>query len=351
MLSLLNAATRESAQIECSFRFGAGSTVTARFDDGRPVLVSRGMCLTAARLTGAAPSGAVMYIGRSDAVDGRLATSTEWTRVAGADLATGAWVRIAESAVSDAPYVTALMRGAHGTRVDVTLTVAAADYSAPAGGGRATEPVEFGAPAVVGGARVRTSATARPGAYVIPMSPSATTHALLVEFVDADGLRAHVTGTLACDAGTLPVDVEPSDGGFLVSVTQTSTGAPTTDVRLRLAASGLTRAEGGRAWPCAPGPAPEIWMLAPLRLTCAGTYRAGTNAKQIVTFTANDALLGPATLVNETSYTAGTKQLVASAAGTERPSDALSRTLLVAFAGAAQKGCPVDRQEGAQRSV
>lgn len=332
MLSLLNAATRESAQIECSFRFGAGSTVTARFDDGRPVLVSRGMCLTSARLTGTAPSGATMYVGRSDSIDGRLATSTEWTRVAGADLATGAYVRIAEGAVSDAPYVTALMRGAHGTRVDATLTVTAADDSPPAVG-RATEPVEFGAP-TVGGARVRTSATARPGAYVIPMSPSATTHVLLVEFVDADGLRAHVTGTLACDAGTLPVDVEPSDGGFLVSVTQVSTGAPTTDVRLRLAASGLTRAVGGQTWPCEPGPAPEIWMLAPLRLTCAGTYRAGTNSKQIVTFAANDALLGPATLANETNYTTGTHALVASAAGVERPSDALSTTLMVAFAGA-----------------
>ena len=126
MLSLINAATRESAYVECSFRFGAGSAVTARSEDGGPVLVARGMCLSAARLTGVAPSGAVMYIGRSDSVDGPLSTSTEWTRVEGAELASGAWVRVAESALSDAPYVTALMRGAQGARVDARLTVTAA---------------------------------------------------------------------------------------------------------------------------------------------------------------------------------------------------------------------------------
>ena len=58
---------------------------------------------------------------------------------------------------------------------------------------RATEPVEFAAP-TVGGARLRASATARPGAYVIPMSARATTHVVRVEFVDPDGARAHVTG-------------------------------------------------------------------------------------------------------------------------------------------------------------
>ena len=35
MLSLLNAATRESAHVECAFRFGAGTVATARADDGK----------------------------------------------------------------------------------------------------------------------------------------------------------------------------------------------------------------------------------------------------------------------------------------------------------------------------
>ena len=150
MLSLVNSTARESALVECSFAFGVDGPATARDEGGAPVRLSRGMCLAAASLVGPTPSGAVMYLGRSETVDGPLATTAETTRFAGAAIATGARARIAETALSSAPYVTAVMRGAPGARILARLTVEPADPSVPVARARATEPVEF-APPTLGG--------------------------------------------------------------------------------------------------------------------------------------------------------------------------------------------------------
>ena len=355
MLSIANAVRAGEARAECTFRFGAsGVPVTARDESGAPVSVARGMCVTAVRLVGPATAArAVLYLARSQSPDGPLSASSPTTRVVGADIARGAVVGRTEGTLSDATYVTAVVfGGAGGEIVRASLTIVPADdaaYSTAAlrlssGSARATEFVEFAHPATTDGASLRVIATARPtsvGAYYLPMSPATKTHELRVRF-GSYGATVAVEGDLLVSAPGVLCSVEPSDGGFVVYITQPSTAAETADVAVTLTAPSLTRSAGGVQWRAEAGAPLVVYLLAPLRLAGGGTYRAGTTDPQLVEFTANDALPAlvgvvpgsPSRIVSVTSHTAGTRSVaVPGAIGIERPADEWSAAVSVVYAG------------------